>query len=62
MFGTDATGIVTLAKAVVPVWPVAVKPMLVEFVTTFVIEASLLIEHPVPHVTWAVTLNVTLAE
>ena len=46
--GTDATAIVTLAKAVVPVAPVAVKPMFVEFVETLVMVASLFTEHPVP--------------
>ena len=50
MLGTEATGIVTLAKPVVPVCPVAVNPMLVEFVVILVMVASLLTEHPVPHV------------
>ena len=49
MLGTDETGIVTVANAVVPVWPDAVKPMFVAFAATFEIVASLLIEQPVPH-------------
>jgi hypothetical protein len=62
MLGTDETGIVTLANAVVPVEPVAVKPMSVELVVTLDMVASLLTEQPVPHPVWNVTLNVTTAE
>ena len=49
--GTDDFDIVTLANAVVPLWPLAVNLIVVEVDTTFDIVASLVIEavQPVPH-------------
>jgi hypothetical protein len=66
MLGTSATGIVTLKNAVVPVCPLAVKPILVAFAETLDMVASLAIEavHPVPQlvVVVATTFRVALPE
>ncbi len=50
MSGTADLGIVTLAKAVVPLWPLAVKLIIVEEAAKFDIVASLVTEvvQPVP--------------
>jgi hypothetical protein len=66
MLGTAAFGIVILAKAVVPVWPEAVKLSSVELPVKLVIVASLdtLAVQPVPQPALVEddTLNATVAE
>jgi len=64
--GTAEIGIVTFAKAVVPVWPVAVKLSCVELPEKFVMVASLETDavQPVPQPPEVVeaTLNMTMVE
>jgi len=64
--GTAEIGIVTFAKAVVPVWPVAVKLSCVALPLKLVIDASLetIAVQPVPQPPEVVedTLNATRAE
>lgn len=66
MSGTRVRGIVTLAKAVVPAWPVAVKVSIVELAEALVIVALLktVVVHPLPQGTGveATMLNPTNAE
>jgi hypothetical protein len=66
MFGTADFGIVTFAKAVVPVWPVAVKLSKVELPEKLVMVASLITVavQPVPQPVLVEddTSNVTVAE